>query len=853
MRPLSFCTLLCASSVLMPALCSTAYAQAPGVVAQDAPVLTPPVVLKDAKVVYPAKAIAEKHFEEAVVTLLLDIDREGAVVKVASAASAPPDEHGFYAEAEATAKRLVFTAATRNGSAITARIKYSYTFRPPAPVLVGRALREDNDAVLANTEVRVTNASGEVLTQMTDAKGHFRFEGLKVGRIQVHIAGDGLSPIDAEETLAYAEETELILHGKAIPPAAIAGDTASAEDTPEEVAVRGEKPTREVLKRSLSREEMQQIPGTNGDALRSIQSLPGVARALPFDGRLIVRGSADEDTQVFVDGTPIPLIFHFGGLSSVLPTESLERLDFYPGNFSAAFGRGMGGVVDVGLRDPANDKRVHGMAQLDLIDARLMVSAEIAAGWKFRLSGRRSWFDAWLGPILKSTNAGVSTVPRYYDYQAMLQKDFSANHSFRLAFFGADDGFEAVSGRGSVGTGLRFWRAQALYRNKISEAADFKIVAAFGRNANESFAGPTAINFKQYPFTTRTEVSYKLDARVKANIGIDMAYEPTNYNATFPRGALSDAVGGSTDERVITTGSSSTRFALGAFTEWELTPWKGARVVPGLRADHASYSSGADLSPRINVKQALSSGSQATALKGAFGLFYQPPGIQEGDSKFGQAGLKSKRAYHADLGVDQNFSEAIKLSIDAFYKQIQRLVIQDKLNAGEGRAYGVEALLRYQGDPKLFGWVSYTISRSERRDSESSAWRSFENDQTHIMTVLGSYDVGRGWRLGGRFRLVSGNLYTPTSGGAFDGTVGSYLSADNAFKFSSRLPTFHQLDARVDKVWQFKDWKLTGYLDVQNIYNHRAVEAVSYNYDYTTAAFVRGLTLLPSLGLRAEF
>jgi len=115
---------------------------------------------------------------------------------------------------------------------------------------------------------------------------------------------------------------------------------------------------------------MNRIPGTNGDAIRSLQNLPGVARTLT--GLLIVRGSAPQDTQIFIDGTAIPYVYHLFGLSSVVPTEILDRLDFYPGNFSAQYGRAMGGVVDVGIRDPKTDG-IHAMAQADLIDVRLVV------------------------------------------------------------------------------------------------------------------------------------------------------------------------------------------------------------------------------------------------------------------------------------------------------------------------------------------------------------------------------------------------------------------------------------------------------------------------------------------------
>ena len=69
-----------------------------------------------------------------------------------------------------------------------------------------------------------------------------------------------------------------------------------------EVIVRGERPAREVTRRTVDRREIERIPGTGGDALRSIQNLPGVARPPGLSGLLVVRGSGPQDTATFIDG-----------------------------------------------------------------------------------------------------------------------------------------------------------------------------------------------------------------------------------------------------------------------------------------------------------------------------------------------------------------------------------------------------------------------------------------------------------------------------------------------------------------------------------------------------------------------
>jgi len=87
-----------------------------------------------------------------------------------------------------------------------------------------------------------------------------------------------------------------------------------------------------------------------------------------------------------------------------VPTELLDRIDFYPGNFSVKYGRLMGGIVDVALREPdticngpymvptERSGCYHGMAQVDLIDMRLMAQGPVPLlkNWSFAVGGRRS-------------------------------------------------------------------------------------------------------------------------------------------------------------------------------------------------------------------------------------------------------------------------------------------------------------------------------------------------------------------------------------------------------------------------------------------------------------------------------
>jgi hypothetical protein len=269
----------------------------------------------------------------------------------------------------------------------------------------------------------------------------------------------------------------------------------------------------------------------------------------------------------------------------------------------------------------------------------------------------------------------------------------------------------------------------------------------------------------------------------------------------------------------------------------------------------------------LSVHAARADGSieRRTTLKAAAGVFYQPPQLQETDPVFGTPGLKSNRAVHYELGIERELNEHVELSLEGFYKDLGQLVSRAPGldgsyaygNQGAGSVIGLETLLKYKPDRRFFGWLAYTLSRSVRRDRPGAPEYLFQYDQTHILTVLGSYELGAGWEVGARFRLVSGPLDTPAL--AFP-SVSAVFAADaaayaplQAAPYSERLPLVHQLDIRVQKQWRFDAFELTFFVDLWNAYNHPAEEALSYNFDYSRNSYQQGLPIIPSLGLRGQF
>src|SRR4051812_25843928 len=298
----------------------------------------------------------------------------------------------------------------------------------------------------------------------------------------------------------------------------------AAEGEALDLEVQGEKPPREPTKHVIAAEEISRIPGTNGDAIRAIGNMPGVARPPGGDGMLIVRGSSPNDTAVFVDGTNIPMVYHFGGLSSVLPTEMLEKLDFYPGNFGPQYGRAMGGVVDVGVRSPRKD-RLGGLLQFDLVDGRLLLEGPLSKSTRFMVAGRRSWLDAWLGAALKDSGVGVTKAPVYYDYQAMVEHDFTRQTTLRLFAFGADDRFKLMLNSpssndpaigGDASQTSSFGRLQARVETRPSSNARVSSQISLGREGQHVSVGTLGFDLTLNSIDGRSDVRLQLSPAITA-------------------------------------------------------------------------------------------------------------------------------------------------------------------------------------------------------------------------------------------------------------------------------------------------------------------------------------------------
>lgn len=770
--------------------------------------VTAPVLLEQAEPVYPEAQ--QSSGRNASVGLLLTIDATGAVVDVAISTSAGDD---FDKAALALVPRLRFAAATKDGAAVKARIPFRVDFKSEQPA--------------QSTPPQTASANAAPKPNPTPAPQ--------------------VAAVEFEETLATDDGLD--------------------------VDVQGKRPELEPTRRELSGKEITRIPGTNGDALASIGNMPGVARTPGLDGGLVVRGSAPEDTKIFAEGIEIPMAYHFDGISSVMPSEVLERIDFYPGNFGPQYGRAMGGVVALEVRSPRKD-RLGGLLQFDLLDGRIVAETPINDSTRVLVAARRSWVDAWLGPLLRQGGMGVALAPVYYDAQFLLEHDLSNKTRVRLFAYGAEDRLSLLnpapsstdpSDGGGFSARAGFWRAQVSLDTRLKEQHHWESTLSVGQDREQFNVGNISALTTDLQLAARSNLRSELSKYVTSTAGVDVEW--TRYHAVWRIPVIdfgAEAGQGPLFGRpVVDIRTNPQVVRPSAYAQLEVTPVQSVTVLPGIRANYDSDTRQVTVEPRVSARYVVSPGPLRTTLKGGTGLYYQPPDPYEVIEPFGTKGVKSPHAMHYSLGVEQEIATPIELSVEGFYKDFDELVVSTPANdsegagtayenIGSGRAYGAELLLRYKPVDRFFGWIAYTLSNSERRDAPDQEYVPFAVDQTHVLTALGSYKLGKGWELGARFRYTSGTPYTPYLGGVMDFDAGAYAPVLSSQVNSARGEAFHQLDVRVDKTWEFQSWRLGAYLDVQNAYNHRSSDSPTYNYDYSQTGRFPGLPFLPVLGVRGE-
>jgi TonB family protein len=705
------------------------------------------------------------------------------------------------------------------------------------------------------------------LDAVTAADGTFHFHGVSAGTYKMLAVDPKFDRLQQPITLGKREVIEIRLWMR------------PKGGNPYETVVEGEREVLEVTRRTLQRQQLTSVPGTFGDPIRVIQTLPGMQRA-PFGlGLLLVRGSNPDDTGIYVDGHEVPSLFHFLGGPSIFNAEMLESLELYPGGFPARFGRHHGGAVALELR-PTTSDGVHGSAKVDFIDAGGYLRAPITKDVSFAVAGRRSYIDAFLGFVLPDAPAGGQRIvtPVYYDYAGRLDYNLHADGRLSVFAIGSSDTLHvldqdpdsAVST--DLNTSVKFFRVIGSYERPLTEHLKLTLSPAWGRDtinftgAQAEATGPfTSIGIVNNTLSYRARVVGKLTSKVYLDSGFDVLSRITKYEALVPiDDNLINAQGVDIPPSALFRGASS--LGVGIHADVGIDVSKRLKLVPSMRMDTYLIDGQelASIDPRIVARYLL---RKDFTIKGYLGEFSQPPQPEAVDRRFGNPEVGMEHATHVGLGYEWTPDRLWKIDSEIYYVRRRNLVVFSNdlvmnddgtfanvnfINEGRRDSYGLEVLIKREISEHAFGWLSYTFSRAHQRQHPGQDWTATSFDQPHVMNAVASWKPGKGWELGARFQLASGRPDTPVLGATYDADSGTYVPVRGELR-SIRTPLFTQLDVRAEKVWLYRTWSLGLYVDIINVTNAENVEATQYDYRYRESAPVTSFPILPTLGIKGTW
>ncbi|HEX2959453.1 MAG TPA: TonB-dependent receptor [Chitinispirillaceae bacterium] len=718
------------------------------------------------------------------------------------------------------------------------------------------------------------------LVTHTDSSGKFMFRSLPASPVRVIIPAVGYEQFETTDTIRRGEVLDVIYRMQR---------TSYAEY---EITVYGKNEEKEVSRHTLTLNEVKKIPGFGGDAVKVVQALPGVARPTFGGGAVIVRGAPSWDSKFFLDGVKIPQLYHFGGIKSTYNSDGLESVNLYPGGFGVRYGSTIAGVIELKGRNAKRD-RYSGFADVNLFDATVFAEGPIGKNAGIIVSARRSYIGDILGAITKSKyfNLPVSIVPFYYDYLARVDVDLTKNNKVFFTLFGSNDQMELIAPFVRGGSSdidkltdrlrqkVAFTMFMSGWEAELTGSLKNSLRVAFIPESGYSSAfGFVKIDFKAYELSLRDELQYKISSKLQIDAGVDLWYQKYYQEGAFPN---------TINDNTIVWDTTDLKLGLASpYLQLEIKPVEQLLILTGLRYDYyneLNYKGGVipefwpyekfdnsraysgEPSLRLALRYKFAKNQTAKCAVGTYNQTPQPVGFVT-HKVFGNPAHPATKARHITAGYEAQLTDLISVDVQVYHNaqwDIPDTYTSSELTEnndlpsfipeGKGRMYGLELLLRHDQGDRLFGWIAYSLSRSERFDRGENRWKLYGQDQTHNLQLILNYRLKRQFEAGTRIRYVSGNPYTPVIGRIYNADKFSYKAVYGKAN-SKRNKPFVQVDLRVDKKFVFDTWMLAAYLDFQNVFSfiYASPEFTIYDFDYSDQTTVSA-PFIPSFGIRAEF
>ncbi|MBS1797399.1 MAG: TonB-dependent receptor [Acidobacteria bacterium] len=628
---------------------------------------------------------------------------------------------------------------------------------------------------------------------------------------------------------------------------------------------------------ALNRDEIRNTPGTGGDALRALDSLPSVTSASAEFADLIVRGGTTGENLTFIDNIPAGDFTLFsdkydggrGGRGSILTADVIQNAQFSAGGFGVRYGDRMSSALDLTLREAARE-RFQGVGFVDSggLGASLETPLGRRGSWLFNF--RRSYVDI----AFDIARIGDIGRPRNWDFVNKFVYDLNDRNKLSVTALNLFERFTLTDAQ-SAGAGRRSDRlrtdrrsrrtifgatlATTVGKSALSQLTGWAVV----QHADAGFVRPytTVVqrlrDLRDAQFGVKEELSAVYSPKLQLAAGGAIVLDQGRY-FTFERSG--SGFSALEEEYYAPDRTNSVRFGtkLSGYLYGQLTWRPAARlaVTPQLRFDRGGLAGENLLSPRVSVNYRL---AKRVALNFAAGIYRQPPTFFEVTQSGLNRALKTQRAVHLIFGAEWLIREDWRLRAEVYRKSYANLIVRPVVadlnyfaNTGEGTADGVEIALQKSLSGRFAGQASYSFIRARRRLCAGCVEFPAETERPHQLILIGVTRLA-GISLAAKYRLASGLPYTLRTPVRLAASFYLERIASAADLNAGRLPRYSNLDVRAEKKFDFRRWSIAPYIDVFNIFGSRNTTDVTYQFSSSRTLTLGESDRLPIFGLRIEF
>jgi outer membrane receptor protein involved in Fe transport len=516
----------------------------------------------------------------------------------------------------------------------------------------------------------------------------------------------------------------------------------------------------------LTSTAIEQVPGSQNDALRATRVLPGMASN--GSSRPYIRGSRLDDVQVQFDGVPLADPFHlkdFQNLISAFDADAVERIEVYSGGFPVRYGTRSGGVIDITPRTVSSGYENSLGASLIAYNASSVGRSEsLPVDWlaTARLSNQDS--------LLKPFN-GEEGEPQFMDTLGRVRWRVSDTAALtagwlllddRIAL--ADDGNDEAAAANyrdeygwlaydqSFGKRLQSRTVLSVSHAERDRAGDLNIRDVANGHVNEtrdsrSFALRSDWTFRPGP---RLTWSYGLEAmQASASLQYDRAALFSAAAATAFARSMDDTLSASAEPKAAS-------YALyGALRR----RWSDIEAELGVRLDMQDYehfSSRGQVSPRFNIRYDVNA---RWRIYGSWGRFSQAQRVDEWRTEDAQRSPdEAELATHMIAGVAYAPADTMRVALEVYRKRWSNVspyfdnsldslsLVPDlapdrvRVTPSDSESAGAELSMRRALSPTLEVWGSYAWSRVADEFAGEDVLRHW--DQPHALSLGLSWHSG---------------------------------------------------------------------------------------------------------------